>query len=152
MNKAFNYKTLLGLTLAASLAALTGCASVEKMTGSVGSTVRGDAKLTGAQEVPPVNTTATGAANIKVAADGSVSGKVTTAGISSTAAHIHMAPAGQNGPVVVPLAKNGDNVYMVPSGAKLTPAQLQAYKMGSLYVNVHSNAHKDGEIRAQLKP
>ena len=151
MKNAFRLNTLVGLTLAASLTALVGCASVEKMSSSVASTVRGDAKLTGAQEVPPVMTSATGAANINVSDDGAVSGKVTTSGITSTAAHIHMAPMGQNGGVIVPLTKSGDNTYMVPAGAKLTPEQLAAYKMGSLYVNVHSSAHKDGEIRAQLK-
>lgn len=152
MKTTLNYKTLVGIALAASLTVLSGCASVEKMTGSVASVVRGDAKLTGAQEVPPVSTNATGSANIKVAADGAVMGKVMTSGINSTAAHIHMAPAGQNGPVVVPLTKSGDSAYTVPAGAKLTAAQLEAYKSGSLYVNVHSSAHKDGEIRAQLKP
>lgn len=145
-------KPLLGLIAAAALTTLMGCASVDKMTSSVASTVRGDEKLTGAQEVPPVTTAATGSANIQVAADGAVSGSVTTSGVVSTMAHIHIGPAGQNGPVIVPLTKTGDNTYVVPAGAKLTPAQLAAYNMGSLYVNVHSNTHKGGEIRAQLKP
>jgi hypothetical protein len=152
MTTPFRIKTVLGLAIAVSLTTLMGCASVDKMSSSMGSAVRGDEKLTGAQEVPPVTTAATGTANIKVTADGMVSGSVTTAGVMSTMAHIHIAPAGQNGPVIVPLTKNGDNGYMVPVGAKLTPAQLEAYKMGSLYVNVHSAAHKGGEIRAQLKP
>lgn len=152
MTSSFGIKTALGLAIAASLTTLMGCASVDKMTSSATSAIRGDEKLTGAQEVPPVSTTASGTANIKVTADGMVSGSVTTAGVMSTMAHIHMAPAGQNGPVIVPLTKNGDNGYMVPAGAKLTPAQIDAYKMGSLYVNVHSDAHKGGEIRAQLKP
>ncbi len=152
MTSTFRFKPLLGLVVAASLTTLVGCASVEKMTGSMTSAMRGDEKLAGSQEVPPVATTATGTANIKVAADGAVSGTVKTAGISSTAAHIHMAPAGQNGPVVVPLTKTGANSYMVPADAKFTPEQLAAYKMGSLYANVHSEAHKGGEIRAQLKP
>ena len=99
-----------------------------------------------------MTTAATGMANIQVTADGMVSGSVTTAGVVSTMAHIHIAPAGQNGPVIVPLTKSGDNIYNVPVGAKFTTAQLEAYKMGSLYVNVHSDAHKGGEIRAQLKP
>ncbi len=152
MTSASRTKTLLGLALAASLTTLMGCASVDKMTSSAASAIRGDEKLTGAQEVPPVTTAATGMANIQVTADGMVSGSVTTAGVVSTMAHIHIAPAGQNGPVIVPLTKSGDNIYNVPVGAKFTTAQLEAYKMGSLYVNVHSDAHKGGEIRAQLKP
>jgi hypothetical protein len=152
MTTPFCIKSVIGLALAASLATLMGCASVEKMTSSATSAIRGDEKLSGAQEVPPVTTAATGTANIQVAADGAVSGSVTTAGVMSTMAHIHMAPADQNGPVIVPLTKNGDNGYTVPAGAKLTPAQLAAYNMGSLYMNVHSAAHKGGEIRAQLKP
>ena len=59
---------------------------------------------------------------------------------------------GVNGPVVIPLTKTSDNVWSVPANAKLSDAQYDSYKAGKLYVNVHSAAHKDGEIRAQLKP
>ena len=76
MSSLFRTQTLLGLVAAAALTTLMGCATVDKMTGSVTSAVRGDEKLTGAQEVPPVTTTASGTANIKVTADGSVSGSV----------------------------------------------------------------------------
>lgn len=152
MTRSIRFTTWLGVAAALSLTTLTGCATVDKMTTSVTSAVRGDEKLTGAQEVPPVTTAATGSANIKVAADGAVSGTVTTSGVASTMAHIHIGPSGQNGPVIVTLTKTGDDTYVVPAGAKLTPAQLAAYNMGSLYVNVHSNANKGGEIRAQLKP
>jgi hypothetical protein len=53
--------------------------------------------------------------------------------------------------VIVPLTKNGDT-YSAPDGAKLTEAQLSAFKAGNTYVNVHSAMHKGGEIRAQLQP
>lgn len=109
-------------------------------------------KLSGDQEVPPVTTAATGESRISVAADGSVSGAVTTSGVDGTMAHIHLAAAGKNGPVIVPLAKTADGQWSVPAGAKLTPEQLKAYQAGELYVNVHSAANKPGEIRAQLKP
>ena len=107
--------------------------------------------LTGAEEVPPVNTQAKGSGSFRVADDGTVTGSVTTEGVSGTMAHIHQAAKGQNGPVIVPLTKNGDT-YSVPEGRKLTPAQIDALKAGNLYVNVHSNQHKGGEIRAQLQP
>lgn len=106
--------------------------------------------LTGAQEVPPVSTQARGTAQVTVADDLSVSVTVTTSGIAATAAHIHMAAAGANGPVIVPFVKSGDNSFTSQPGAKLTPAQFEALKNGGLYVNVHSAARPGGEIRAQL--
>lgn len=108
--------------------------------------------LSGSQEVPPVTTSATGSGTITVAADQSVSGSIKTTGIKATAAHIHMAAAGANGPVIVPLTKDGDNGWTVGPGAKLQDAAYQAFKEGHLYVNVHSEANKGGEIRGQIKP
>jgi len=106
--------------------------------------------LTGANEVPPVTTSASGAGAISIADDGTVSGSVTTKGVQGTAAHIHMAAAGSNGPVIVPFTKEGDT-YKAPAGAKLNADQLKAFKSGNLYVNVHSAANPNGEIRGQLK-
>ena len=108
--------------------------------------------LAGSQEVPPVVTSASGTGSIMVGPDGSVSGSVTTSGVDATMAHIHEAPMGQNGPVIVPFAKTADNAWSVPAGSKLTAAQLQSLKSGNLYINVHSAANKGGEIRGQLKP
>ncbi len=108
--------------------------------------------LAGAQEVPPVSTSASASGTIAVAADLAISGSINTTGVEGTMAHIHRAPAGQNGPVVVPMVKTADNVWSIPAGAKLTEAQYQDLKDGNLYINVHSAAHKGGEIRGQLKP
>ena len=108
--------------------------------------------LSGDQEVPAVKTSASGGGTITINADMSVSGSVTTTGLAGTAAHIHNGAAGKNGPVIVPLAKSGDNAWSVAAGAKLTDAQYAAYKAGDLYVNVHSAENKGGEIRGQLKP
>jgi hypothetical protein len=124
---------------------LTGCAGMGAGTGT-------PVSLYGAQEVPPVTTSAHGSGTIRVADDGSVSGSITTTGVAAHAAHIHMGAAGKNGPVIIPLTKTSDNVWSVPAGAKLTPAQYQSYKAFGLYVNVHSPKHKGGEIRGQLGP
>lgn len=106
--------------------------------------------LSGDNEVPPVKTAAKGSGTITIADDGAVSGSVTTTDLKGTAAHIHEAPAGANGPVIVPFTKDGDT-YKAPAGAKLTAAQMAAFKAGNLYVNVHSDANKGGEVRGQLK-
>lgn len=145
----FQRRTLTTLLAGTAIAALAGCANVSSLfSQATGSGV----PLTGAQEVPPVTTSASGTSFIAVASDGAVAGNVKTTGVVATMAHIHIGPAGQNGPVIVTLTKAGDNEWSVPAGTRLTPAQLAAFKSGSLYVNVHSNAHKGGEIRAQLKP
>jgi hypothetical protein len=108
--------------------------------------------LSGTQEVPSVSTKASGIGSFTVGDDRSVSGSVTLKGITSVSAHIHQAAAGKNGPVVIALTKTSDDVWSVPAGAKLTEEQYKSYEAGDLYVNVHSDAHKGGEIRAQLKP
>ena len=97
-----------------------------------------------------MSTPATGTGAITILMDKSVSGSVATTGISGTAAHIHMAPAGQNGPVIVSLTRTAANVWSVPPGARLTDAQYDAFKQGNLYVNVHSAGTPSGEIRGQL--
>jgi len=137
--KQFN-KQKIWIGLGALVVVLSGCAGMNTVT------------LGGNQENPPVTTSASGTTDIKVAADKSVSGSITTTGVAGTAAHIHVGPQGKNGPVIVPLTKTGDNVWSVPAGAKLTDAQYADYMAGNLYVNVHSATNKGGEIRAQLKP
>ena len=109
-----------------------------------------DVKLSGDQEVPAVKSAGSAAGAITIGDDGAVSGSVTATGFTPTAAHIHQAAAGKNGPVIVPFTKEGDK-FSAPAGAKLTPDQLKAYKAGELYVNVHSAANPGGEVRAQLK-
>jgi len=108
--------------------------------------------LSGDQEIPPVTTSASGTGTITVGADKSVSGNVTISGMSVTVAHVHEAAAGKNGPIIIPLTNASDNVWTVPAGVKLTDAQYESYKAGNLYYNMHSAAHKSGEIRGQIKP
>jgi hypothetical protein len=67
--------------------------------------------LSGSQEVPPVTTSASAIASVTIGPDGSVSGTITTTGIDGTMAHIHEGAIGQNGPVIVPFVKTGDNVW-----------------------------------------
>ena len=106
--------------------------------------------LQGSQEVPPVSTAASGSGTITILPNRSVSGSITTSGINPTAAHIHLAARGVNGPVIVPLVRTDANVWSVAAGAILTEAQYEAHRAGNLYVNVHSTAHPGGEIRGQL--
>jgi len=108
--------------------------------------------LKGSNEVPANGSAAGGSGSITVAADKTVTGNITTTGIEGRAAHIHTGAAGANGPVIVPLSKNGDNGWTVPAGAKLSEEQYAAYVAGTLYVNVHSAAFPGGEIRGQLQP
>jgi hypothetical protein len=140
------------LLAAVAILALAGCAQMkEKMPDWMPGSGAMKVSLTGGEEVPAVTTAAKGAGSFRVAEDGTVTGSVTTEGMQGTMAHIHQASKGQNGPVIVPLTKSGDT-YSVPEGKKLTAAQMDALKAGNLYVNVHSDKNKGGEIRAQLQP
>jgi hypothetical protein len=110
-------------------------------------------KLSGAEETPPVTTSASATGTITIKkADKSVSGTIKATGIDGTVAHIHVGAPGQSGPPIITLTKGADGVWSVPEGSKLTDEQYESFKAGNLYVNIHSAEHKPGEIRAQLKP
>ena len=146
-------KTKMNAAILVAALALAGCTTME----SLGNKLSGKSSsgehvvLTGANEVPPVQTGAKGEASVTVAEDKSVKVDLRVVGMTPTAAHIHMGAAGANGGVIVPLEKKGDHEFVTREGAKLTDDQYAAYKAGRTYVNVHSDAHKAGEIRAQLK-
>lgn len=133
--------------------ALAGCTTMQSMGDSLtGKSSTGEhVMLNGASEVPPVQTSATGVGAVTVRDDKSVKVDVKVTGMNATAAHIHMGAAGVSGPVIVPLDKTGDNHFESKEGAKFTDEQYQAYRAGRTYLNVHSDAHKGGEVRAQLK-
>jgi hypothetical protein len=131
--------------VAAAVLALAGCAQMMP-----GGGTRAPVTLSGAEEVPPVSTQGSGKGEFVVAPDGTVTGSVTTTGVPGLVAHIHQGAPGANGPVIIPLTKDGDT-YRAPPGAKLIEAQMQAFKAGNLYVNVHTAQHKGGEVRGQLR-
>jgi len=113
--------------------------------------------LTGAQQVPPVTTPGSGAANLTYdPSTRAVTWSVTYSGLSApvTMAHFHgPAAAGANGPVVIWISKRGEAVASPITGtATLTPEQAQQFAAGQWYVNVHTQAHPAGEIRGQVMP
>ncbi len=109
-------------------------------------------RLTGAQEVPPVTTAASGTGKITVLSNRAITGSVSITGMAATAAHIHEAASGGNGPVIIPLTKTSDDTWSVPADTRLTTALYAAYLTGNLYLNVHSATHPGGEIRGQITP
>ena len=142
MSESFHLPSVRALVAATVLVAISGSVLAVDM----------KVKLSGAEETPPVTTSASGAGTITIAADKSVSGTIKTSGIDGTVAHIHVGAPGKNGPPIITLNKGADGVWSVPPDSKLTDEQYGSFQAGNLYVNVHSAEHKAGEIRAQLKP
>jgi len=113
--------------------------------------------LTGAQQVPPVQTSATATADLSYdPATRVVTWSVTYSGLSgpATMAHFHgPAAAGKNGPPVIWLTEKGKPVENPIKGeATLTPEQAQQFSAGEWYINVHTQANPGGEVRGQVVP
>jgi hypothetical protein len=119
--------------------------------------------LTGSDEVPPVQTNATGLADISpytIAGD-SITYNVNATNIEDvTAGHIHFGKPGENGPIVFTMFK-----YDPPRNEVLETGTITADKLegpmsgkqvsdlafaganGSLYMNIHTVENPNGEIR-----
>jgi hypothetical protein len=113
------------------------------------------ATASGAQEVPSNGSAASGRGFVSYdPVSRRIQGSITLTGMTATIAHIHMAPAGANGPVVAGLTETsaGSGVWAVPVNTQLNVAQAQALLTGGLYFNAHSTAFAGGEVRGQLVP
>lgn len=136
------------------------------------------ATLSGAEEVPPVPTTATGDAEFTVSGDQLTYTVNVTNLQNAVVAHIHIAPRGENGPVrldlcgtaALPACTSGTGVLVTATNGTTvgTPpitfdSLLSAMRSGGAYVNVHTNDGQGepntgpgdmatGEIRGQIEP
>ena len=108
------------------------------------------ADLSAASVVPPTDSKATGMVTATYdAATKELVWKGTYAGLSGaeTAAHFHIGAAGKNGGVAVPMAAAASPFE---GKATLSDAQAADLAAGNWYVNIHTGAHPDGEIRGQV--
>lgn len=142
------------------------------VTGQATPTLNFRVALTGAEEVPPVETDTTGVAMLQInrerteiSYDIDIVDAVGILGVAG--AHFHCAPAGTNGSVVAVLAGatggpglNGrvgiqatlhdENITDDVCGA--TIAELtESIQEGKVYINVHSAGNPAGEIRGQIR-
>jgi hypothetical protein len=131
------------------------------------------APLSGDQEVPAVDTRARGQTIFRLSKDGSeLSYRLIVANLHDvTQAHIHLAPAGVNGPVVAWLYPSGppaqpiegrfsgvlaegtitaDDLVGLLAGHDLEDL-VALMRAGETYVNVHTAEYPPGEIRGQIR-
>jgi hypothetical protein len=141
-----------GVIVAASLAGIAVWAA-----GTQAAALSFKVALTGAQQVPPVQTTATGTADLTYdPTTRMLTWSVTSNGLSgpATMAHFHgPAAEGKNAPPLIWLSEKGAAVpNPIKGSATLTPEQAQQFMAGEWYVNVHTQANQGGEIRGQVIP
>ncbi|RII28358.1 MAG: hypothetical protein CXR31_00215 [Geobacter sp.] len=152
-------KLLLFVILASILSASIGFAAEKSF----------HAKLTGNDEVPSVKTKARGEVTFKLSSDGKeLSYKLYVKNIEyANAAHIHRGMKGKSGPPLANLftgpKKEGKFSGALSEGTitakdlsgdlmgKSLDDLVQLIKSGDIYVNVHTDANPDGEIRGQIK-
>ena len=106
-------------------------------------------ELTGAAEVPPIDSAATGTAEVTLDTEAkTVTWIFTHDGLSGdmTASHIHGPAAATEaaGPVIDTTSETMEGT------APITDEQAAELKAGMYYFNVHTEKFPDGEIRGQL--
>ena len=136
--------------LVASMIAFGACTTAQTTTS--GKTASLMARLSGASEVPPTQSMAKG--NLQATLDKNtrvLTWTMQVSGLSGapTAAHFHgPAAPGENAGVAAPITITGqptDNGVIT-----LTAAQMDDLLAGHWYINVHTAANPDGEIRGQI--
>jgi len=114
-----------------------------------------DAFINSAQEVPSGTSTAKGIANIKISPTlDTVKIEVVFDGLTSTptGAHIHTGAVGVNGPVFLNLIPglSGNRINGLFTGTNIPATFIQNLIVGNFYINLHTAANPNGEIRGQV--
>ena len=140
--------TLIGSALLVALLAPATIGLAQTASGSSALITR----LSGESEVPPVVTGGRGSVEANLNKQTRVmTWTVTFSGLSgpATAAHFHgPAMAGENAGVILPLS--GALASPMTGAATLTAEQAADLIAGKWYVNLHTAANPNGEIRGQL--
>ena len=129
------------------------------------------AQLTGAAEVPPRTTAASGSVTFELNRDRDViEYELNTTNLNGfTQAHIHTGAAGTTGPPIVflfgPHGTTGVSLPSVMKSGTITAADLipasftgtledlvTAMRTSQVYVNAHTSTFPGGEIRGQIAP
>lgn len=144
-----NRHTVVKTALAAGvLALMAGCGAMH----AANNVEVFEATLSGSQEVPPTGSPGTGEAEVRLdKATNMLSWKVSYSGLTgpAVAGHIHgPGGPGANANVSVPFSNAGTSPII--GQATVNAAQIAQLEAGQMYVNVHTPAHKGGEIRGQL--
>jgi len=112
------------------------------------------AELKAANEVPPTKSNGTGSVDVTYdSASKKLSWKGTYTDLTgpAIAAHFHgPAGPGKNAGVMIPIFQGAAAKSPFEGSATLTDAQAKALMDGDMYVNVHTNDNKAGEIRGQV--
>lgn len=142
-----------GTFLRSALAAIACAGMLALAAPSTAAPMKFKADLKASNEVPPNDSKGTGSVSVTYdPASKTLSWDGTYSGLSgpAVAAHFHTGEAGKNGGVTVPIFA-GQGAGSPFKGSKtLTDAQAKDLMDGHLYVNVHTAAHKAGEIRGQV--
>ena len=108
--------------------------------------------LNGSQEVPSVSTSATGTGTFTLTTTG-LQYDITVRNLSGsviTGAHFHRGDVGVSGPVIEPITVNQTTLRATGTWTDLTAEERSLLLDGDVYVNIHTVAHPNGEIRGQV--
>lgn len=143
-----DFRPSLPVAVLVSLLGLSACDRTQTSSGARDLT----AQLAGTSEVPPTTSTGTGTLKATLNEETQVlSWTVTYSDLSGplTAAHFHgPAMVGENAGAVVPIT--GDLASPMTGEKTLTAPQMTDLTTGKWYVNLHTAANPDGEIRGQV--
>ena len=113
-----------------------------------------DLTLSSANEVPPGTSVAVGKAMVRVTSDKNAYIQLTVTGLEAndtlTAAHIHKAGTGVNGPIILGFYAS-DTDFGTVKKLPISDSLLTSLKTDSIYMNAHSKRKPGGVIRAQIR-